>query len=635
MDRWKIEGKSITWNLENEERLPHTDHLEMSGKYVSQYIKYNVDERRTVTAEQILVWPWLRMFPNDTHASMKTIGEGQMVNPTWSVNGNNISMYGKRIEFDGILHIFESDGEFLDVERSFFPSMEQKNACMRLHAVNRSQDAIHVKPDIVLCEGTQRGARGIYVYESCLIPQAEMILKPEEEGCWYVLFGADYLHSEIHWQQGEFLLAERKGFLDSVSETIKIETPDEVLNQLFYFAKIRSMESIFWTRAGLLHAPGGLHYYAAVWANDQAEYANPFFAYTNMKKPVESVINCLKLFRRFMGPGYEAIPSSIIAEGEGIWEGKKDRGDAAMYAYGTSRFLLTMGDKELAEEFFSSVVWCLEYCRKQITEEGVIKSDSDELEGRFPHGTTNLSTSCLLYDALLSAAFLAEELKEWEKADEYKEWRKVLGEAIERHFGCTIDGHETYRYCEESEALRSWICIPLVMGIFERKKGTLDALFSPKLWTDDGLLTMEGDHTFWDRSTVYGLRGAFAAEAAEQGIYYLKEYSRRRLLGEHVPYPVEAWPEGDQRHLSAESALYCRIFIEGILGLRPEGLKKFCCHPSLPQTWQELKVDNIQIGGEILSIHITREQGKYHILINGRKKMEYQCVYGGEISVSL
>ena len=37
--------------------------------------------------------------------------------------------------------------------------------------------------------------------------------------------------------------------------------------------------------------------------------------------------------------------------------------------------------------------------------------------------------------------------------------------------------------------------------------------------------------------------------------------------GEHVPYPVEAWPEGNQRHLSAESALYCRIFTEGLFGL--------------------------------------------------------------------
>ncbi len=59
------------------------------------------------------------------------------------------------------------------------------------------------------------------------------------------------------------------------------------------------------------------------------------------------------------------------------------------------------------------------------------------------------------------------------------------------------------------------------------------------------------------------------AGETKTGIRYLTDYTKRRLLGDHVPYPVEAWPEGDQRHLSSESALYCRIFTEGLFGIRP------------------------------------------------------------------
>ena len=47
------------------------------------------------------------------------------------------------------------------------------------------------------------------------------------------------------------------------------------------------------------------------------------------------------------------------------------------------------------------------------------------------------------------------------------------------------------------------------------------------------------------------------------------------MLGDHVPYAVEAWPEGNQRHLSTESALYCRIMIEGLFGIRPIALDAF------------------------------------------------------------
>lgn len=638
-DRWKLEEGGICWNLDTEKELPHDDHLEMSGKYVSQYVKYKVDREKKVQVELILVWPWLRMLPNDTHASMKTMQEEEMANPVWRVNGEVLPLKGTKIAFDGCLHIWESDGTLLKTERSFFPSMEQKAACIRLKAVNISNRELWAVPILAPCKGTKRGARGIYVYDSILSPKEEVCLKPGEAFVWYGIFAAAPILDEIVWPNGEELLLERREFLASMKETIALETPDPVLNQMFFFGKIRSMESIFWTRAGLLHSPGGLHYYAAVWANDQAEYANPFFAYTGLKNPTESVINCLGLFKRFMGPAFESIPSSIIAEGESIWEGKKDRGDAAMYAYGTARFLLTMGDKKLAEEYFPAVSWCLEYCRRKLLPEGVIASDSDELEGRFPHGIANLSTSCLLYDALKSASCLARELGEEEKAKEYESWRSSLEKSIEEYFGSVIDEHETYRYCKENHALRSWICIPLTVGIFRRKEGTIQALFSKKLWTENGLLTMEGDHTFWDRSTVYALRGVFAADEADRGIEYLKEYSGKRLLGEHVPYPVEAWPEGDQRHLSAESALYCRIYLEGLLGLRPEGFGTFACHPSIPGDWNGIKVKNLTIGGEKLSIEIQRKDVQqysgYQITVIGNKRQELYCKKGEEVLVQL
>ena len=54
-----------------------------------------------------------------------------------------------------------------------------------------------------------------------------------------------------------------------------LDTPDPVLNRMFAFAKIRGSESIYRTKGGLMHGPGGI-YYAAIWANDQAEYINPF-----------------------------------------------------------------------------------------------------------------------------------------------------------------------------------------------------------------------------------------------------------------------------------------------------------------------------------------------------------------------
>jgi hypothetical protein len=142
----------------------------------------------------------------------------------------------------------------------------------------------------------------------------------------------------------------------------------------------------------------------------------------------------------------------------------------------------------------------------------------------------------------------------------------------------------------------------------------MDALFSPKLWTDQGLLTQAGSTTFWDRSTLYGLRGVFAAGATGKGLKYLTDYSYHRLLGDHVPYAVEAWPEGNQRHLSAESALYCRVITEGVFGFRPTGLSSFSVTPQLPETWNEMSLKNIKaFNGKSIDLNIVRSDSKVKV----------------------
>ena len=158
------------------------------------------------------------------------------------------------------------------------------------------------------------------------------------------------------------------------------------------------------------------------------------------------------------------------------------------------------------------------------------------------------------------------------------------------------------------------------MGIYTRAQGTVDALFS-RLWTKDGLLTQEGEKTFWDRSTLYALRGTLAAGELEKGMRFLKEYSQRRLLGEHVPYPIEAWPEGDQRHLSAEGGMYCRIYSEGLLGIRPTGFRNFEMTPRIPKYWNYMNLNKIHAFQSDFDIRISRiDKNQLNVkVMNGKK----------------
>jgi cellobiose phosphorylase len=131
-------------------------------------------------------------------------------------------------------------------------------------------------------------------------------------------------------------------------------------------------------------------------------------------------------------------------------------------------------------------------------------------------------------------------------------------------------------------------------------------LFSPRLWTKDGLATEAGKPDFWDRSTLYALRGVFAAGDMVRAMERLTAYTHRRLLGEHVPYAVEAYPEGGQAHLSAESALYCRIFLEGMFGIRPTGLNAFTLTPRLPEGWNRMSLRAVHAFGRVFDIDVSR-----------------------------
>ena len=208
---------------------------------------------------------------------------------------------------------------------------------------------------------------------------------------------------------------------------------------------------------------------------------------------------------------------------------------------------------------------------------------------------------------------------------------------INKYFAGPIEGFDTYIYYKGNDVLRSWICIPLVMGIDEKAAGTLDALFSPRLWTENGMLTQAGDKTFWDRSTLYALRGAFYVGDTERALDFLHRYSETRLLGTHVPYAIEAWPEGSQRHLSAESALYGRIITEGLFGIRPTGFHSFTITPHLPKAWPSMELRHVRAFGTDFSIKVERAASNLKVTIDrqGAKPQTFTLRNGQTKTVKL
>lgn len=127
---------------------------------------------------------------------------------------------------------------------------------------------------------------------------------------------------------------------------------------------------------------------------------------------------------------------------------------------------------------------------KNITDDGIVKSDSDELENRFESGKANLSVSCITYDAFISLSYIYREFGEEKEADEFLSMSEKIKSGIENYFGADVEGFNTYKYCNEETHLRSWICLPLTVGIFDRKDETVKALLSNKLYKNGEFYTL-------------------------------------------------------------------------------------------------------------------------------------------------
>ena len=638
----------------SDQTIPYSDHIEMSGEMVSFVTRWNIDEMKNFSQERSLVFPMLRTIPNNTHASLMYRMQTDIVS-LLGVNGLAPVQLGvKKVSINGALQVVSQYGigvvntgaarkrapsPVVEITYTGFPSTTLPMMCETYEVKNIASRPLTVAvPEFVQKAKTDpaKGVDGAYIIQAEIYGNGTYVIEPGKS----ITFGAAF---QAYREKNEKAItpdvkaeyAKRMAYVkNSIDGSLVLETPEKVIDTEFRFAKIRASESIYRTKGGLMHGPGGESYYAAIWANDQSEYVNPLFPFMGYQIGNESSLNCYKHFARFMNDQYKLLPSSIIAEGLDTWGGAGDRGDAAMNAHGATRYVLARGSAEEAKELWPFIKWCLEYTRRQLNDAGVPRSDRDELEGRFPAGEANLCTATLYYDGLVSAAYLAPLVGEPKSvANTYRKQAEDLYKAINKYFSANVSGFETYRYYDGNTVLRSWICMPLCFGFKERAEGTLAALYSPKLLTVDGLLTAEGDVTFWDRSTLYALRGAYVAGAADQATKQLLDYSNRRLLGTHVPYPIEAWPEGSQRHLSAESGLYCRIITEGLFGIRPTGFNSFNLTIQLPTAWNEMALRHVKAFGGDFDIEVKRKsETQAEVFIkNAGKTKKYTVKIGQEL----
>lgn len=401
----------------------------------------------------------------------------------------------------------------------------------------------------------------------------------------------------------------------------RLETPDRDLDTAYALQKFHVLECPIETHRGVITHNGSLTYSPGIWANDPVEYSSPLFPFFGDPALNEAAMNMYRVWLDHCREhGADPFPGSF--EHAALKLTQKGRGDDAMVLYGLSKFLLFQGDRAAAEEMWPLIGFSAESVRRNTRADGVVASQTDEMEGRYPTGDANLSTSALAYGGYRLAARLARSLGKPEAA-EFDRRADLLRAAIESFFGAEIEGFHTYRYYQDNTVLRGWILLPPAMGITGRQDATLDAMMSDRLWPSrmnggDILAASDRRETEWGRETYYALRVLFKAGRTEPALDLTRRVVKAQIFGPRGPYPDE-----DAIDMLCPGSLYPRVFTEGLFGIVPTGLDSFECTPFLPAGWPRMALRDVKAFGATWDLMVAREGDRQTVTVTSGGRTVY------------
>ena len=384
----------------------------------------------------------------------------------------------------------------------------------------------------------------------------------------------------------------------------RLETPEPLLDQAFALQKLHVLECPIETIQGVIVHNGSLTYSPGIWANDPVEYSSPLFPFFGDPELNRASMGMYRVWQDYCRQnGIVPFPGSF--EGPSLKLTQRERGDDAMVLYGLSKFLLFQGDRAAAEEMWPLIEFAAASVLSHTTADGIVASQTDEMEDRYPTGTANLSTSSLAYGGYRLAARLAQSLGK-PAAAEFDQRAEALRKGIESYFGAEVEGFKTYRYYKENITLRGWILLPLAMGITERQEATVAALTSDKLWphrqAGADILAESTRPTEWGRETYNALRVLFKAGRTEEGLDLTRRVVKAQIFGAKGPYPDE-----DAIDMLCPGSLYPRVFTEGMFGIVPTGLDSFECTPWLPKAWPRMALRDVRAFGRAWDLVVERD----------------------------
>src|SRR5689334_22972323 len=225
-DRWSIEPDgSIEWRPEG--RLPHNDHIEMSGEKISLWIQYGVDTAGKLNLDRSFVFPSFRLLPQRTVSSMMySVADGDL--PRFLINDRLLKSgtYNAAVQTDqpekvtsirhrGIMEVSSLIGRDKSIKlvRTLFPSVTRPMAIEKWVFINTGKQPAKVEMEYLSRETKPAAERSTPVQHSFFISTVNEGIKnlqPGDSVAFAIVYQAVDVNNPFSKANVEDELASRK-----------------------------------------------------------------------------------------------------------------------------------------------------------------------------------------------------------------------------------------------------------------------------------------------------------------------------------------------------------------------------------------------------------------------------------------
>lgn len=404
-----------------------------------------------------------------------------------------------------------------------------------------------------------------------------------------------------------------------------IETPDEIVNELFVTSKLWAFKDTRIVPFGqpfsttsrgeqlpILTASPDYH---GVFANDNVQSAWEWGALGESIYPV--LHNSIEILYRFGTP--ESVEVDPVNATGKPWLQTMELGPRPQWVMGACSYILWSGERD-------TEIW--DGIQKMLGQFFEDDSDNDHLDDRtwspFPEQPeTGIYHHEMLYvntfwvQAFRMGAQVAAMFDDSTRVEQYRQTAGLITKAVNDKFASPYGyaswlnpAHEQHPHPGHN------MILPLQYQLAEAAHAnkTFETIFAPAVWTDDGMLVsgaafpMSGGAHVWDFMRWNLIHALFLYDRREEALTYLKRWAlQEKQLYFQAPEGFPTITGATGKGYSWTAGRIIRSILFGLCGLKllPEG---FTFEPHLPDTWDQVILKNLPFRENTYNVVIKRGQ---------------------------